>query len=88
VTGPAAAAAISAVTDTVPVPVRLDHVPAGVELRGPAARLAGMLEAGFLTEAGWDPAARALSLPAEHPLLGRTLCRVGGCPATAHGTKT
>ena len=85
-TGPAPAAAISAVTDT--VTARLDHVLAGVELTGPAARLAGMLEAGFLTEAGWDPAARVLSPPAEHPLLGRTLCRVGGCPATAHGTKT
>ena len=81
-----AAAAMSAVTDT--VTACLDHVLAGVELTGPAARLAGMLEAGFLTEAGWDPAARVLSLPAEHPLLGRTLCRVGGCPATARGTKT
>ena len=27
-----------------------------------------------------------LSLPAEHPLLGRTVCRVGGCAATAHGS--
>ena len=87
-TGSAAAAAISAVTDNNTDTVRLDHVLAGVELTGPAGRLAGMLEAGFLTEAGWDPVARVLSLPAEHPLLGRTLCRVGGCPATAHGAKT
>ena len=62
------------------------HVLAGVVLGGPAARLAGMLDPAFLAEAGWDPASRVLSLPAGHPLLGRTLCRADGCPATAHGT--
>jgi len=87
VTGAVSAATVSAVTDS-DNRADLDHVLAGVALVGVAARLAGMLEAGFLTEAGWDPAARVMSLPAEHPLLGRTLCRVGGCPATAHGTKT
>ena len=61
---------------------------AGVMLDGPAARLAGMLDPAFLAEAGWDPASRVLSLPASHPLLGRTLCRADGCPATAQGTKT
>ena len=61
---------------------------AGVMLDGPAARLAGMLDPAFLAEAGWDPASRVLSLPAGHPLLGRTLCRADGCPATAQGTKT
>ncbi len=60
----------------------------GVLLEGPAARLAWMLDEAFLAEAGWDPASRVLSLPAGHRLLGRTLCRAGGCPATAHGTKT
>jgi integrase len=80
----AAAAAVSAIPD----PGSFDHVLVGVGLTGPAARLAGMLEAGFLTEAGWDPGARVLSPPAAHPLLGRTLCRVGGCLSTAHGTKT
>ena len=88
----ATAAALSTVTDAVPVldtdSAIFDHVLAGVGLTGPAARLAGMLQAGFLTEAGWDPAARVLSPPAEHPLLGRTLCRVGVCLSTAHGTKT
>ena len=64
------------------------HVLAGMLLRGPAARLAGLLDPAFLTEAGWDPVTRVLSLPARHRLLGRTLCRVDGCPATAHGTKT
>jgi len=63
------------------------HVLAGVVLDGPAARLAGMLDPAFLAEAGWDPASRVLSLPAGHQLLGRTLCRAEGCPATAHGTK-
>ncbi|MGH8918065.1 MAG: transposase, partial [Actinomycetes bacterium] len=54
---------------------------------GPAARLAAMLDPAFLVEAGWNPTIRVLSLPAQHPLLGRTLCRVDGCTATAHGTK-
>jgi len=62
-----------------------DHVLAGVALTGAAARLAGLLERGFLLEAGWDPVLRVLSLPAAHPLLGRTLCRVGGCSTTVHG---
>ncbi|HEX9357875.1 MAG TPA: tyrosine-type recombinase/integrase [Streptosporangiaceae bacterium] len=60
----------------------------GALLEGPAARLAGMLDQAFLTEAGWDPGSRVLSLPAAHPLLGRVVCRAGGCAATAHGTKT
>lgn len=75
------ARAVSALTG----PARFDYVLAGVELTGPAARLAGMLEAGFLLETGWDPAARVLSLPAAHPLLGRTLCRIRGCETTVHG---
>src|SRR5215813_4891037 len=57
---------------------------AGVVLDGPAARLAQMTDPAFLAEAGWDPATRVVSLPAAHPLLGRTLCRAEGCPATAH----
>jgi len=81
VSGVAPARAVSAVSD----PARFDHVLAGVSLTGQAARLAGLLEAGFLTEAGWDPAARVLSLPAAHPLLGRTLCRIGECTTTVHG---
>ena len=85
-------AALSTLTRAVPVldsdTVVFEHVLAGVGLSGPAARLAGMLQAGFLAEAGWDPAERVVSPPAEHPLLGRTLCRVGGCLSTAHGTKT
>ena len=60
---------------------------AGIALDGPAARLAGMLDLAFLAGAGWDPVSRVLSLPARHPLLGRTLCRADGCPATVHGTK-
>jgi hypothetical protein len=59
----------------------------GTVLDDAAGRVAGMLDSAFLAEAGWDPAARVLSLPAEHRLLGRRLCRVDGCAATAHGTK-
>jgi hypothetical protein len=88
VTGATTAAAISPVTLIDPDTAGFDHVLAGVGLTGPTARLAGLLEAGFLTEAGWDPAARVLSPPAAHPLLGRTLCRVGGCLSTAHSGPT
>jgi hypothetical protein len=59
-------------------------------MRAPTAeqRLAGERPTrALLEEAGWDPADRVLSLPACHPLLGRTLCRADGCPATAQGTK-
>ena len=59
----------------------------GVLLAGPAARLAAMLDQAFLAGAGWDPGSRMLSLPAGHRLLGRVVCRTGGCDATAHGTR-
>jgi len=55
---------------------------AGVALDGVAAALAGLLDPEFLARAGWDPASRVLSPPAEHRLLGRHVCRVGGCVAT------
>jgi integrase len=60
------------------------HVLAGVVLDGEAARLAGMLDWAVLQEAGWDPAARILFLPAQHQLLGRQVCRAGGCAGTVH----
>ncbi len=63
----------------------LPHVLAGVEVDNSVACLAGLLDRGFLTEAGWDPVTRVLGLPAQHPLLGRLLCRVDGCVATARG---
>ena len=80
--GAAPAAAVSALAHH---PGGFDHVLAGVALTGPAARLAGLLDPAFLVEAGWDPMMRVLSLPAAHPLLGRTLCRVEGCSTTVHG---
>jgi hypothetical protein len=69
-------------------PVEFGHVLAGEAVAGMAAELADRLDPAFLTEAGWDPVGRVLSLPAEHPLLGRTVCRVGGCTSTAHGGPT
>ncbi len=60
------------------------HVLAGAELDGQAERLAALLDPSFLSEAGWDPVSRALSLPAGHRLLGRAVCRVGGCATTVH----
>jgi integrase len=56
----------------------------GVALDGAAARLASMLDRGFLDEAGWDPRTRVLSLPTQHRLLGRRVCRAGGCERTVH----
>jgi len=62
----------------------LPHVLGGVVLDGTAARLAGMLDRASLQEAGWDPAARILFLPAQHRLLGRQVCRAEGCTGTVH----
>ena len=59
-----------------------EHVMTGVVLDETAARLARMLDPAFLAEAGWDPASRVLSLPAGHRLLGRAVCRAGGCTTT------
>lgn len=67
-------------------PDEFGHVLAGQAVGGAAAELAGRLDPAFLSEAGWDPVSRVLSLPAGHRLLGRTVCRVGGCTSTAHGT--
>ncbi len=75
----APAVAVSAAADA----AGFGHVLAGVALDGPAARLAGLAEAGFLTAAGWDPRLRVLAPPPAHPLLGRPLCRADGCAATA-----
>jgi hypothetical protein len=61
------------------------HVVDGVVLDGAAGRLARMLDSGFLDGAGWDPRTRVLSLPAQHRLLGRRVCRADGCERTVHG---
>lgn len=83
--GATAASAVPAVTVIDRGQAGSDHVLAGVVLGSDTARLAGLLDVEFLAEAGWDPVARVLSLPAAHPLLGRALCRVGGCTTTVHG---
>ena len=46
------------------------------------ARLAALTEPALLAEAGWDPAARVLSLPSGHPLLGWR-----ACPSAGWGTR-
>ncbi len=48
-----------------------------------SAALAGRIDAAFLAEAGWDAGTWVLTLPAEHPLLGRTFCRAPGCQTTS-----
>ncbi|MDT3446897.1 hypothetical protein [Pseudofrankia sp. BMG5.37] len=50
-----------------------------------AARVAALLDAGFLAEVGWDAARRLLSPPPGHRLLVRLVCRAAGCTATAAG---
>ena len=47
-----------------------------------SAALASRIDAAFLAEAGWDAGTWVLTLPAEHPLLGRTFCRAPGCQTT------
>jgi hypothetical protein len=65
-----------------------DELPAGrlfagrVLLDERSAALASRIDAAFLAEAGWDPGTWVLTLPAEHPLLGRTFCRAPGCQTT------
>jgi integrase len=48
-------------------------------------RLAGLLDAGFLAGAGWDPARLILEVPAGHRLLGWQQCRVAGCISRGDG---
>lgn len=78
-TGVALAVAEPAITGTGRA---CEHVMTGVVLDETAARLARMLDRAFLAGAGWDPASRVLSLPAGHRLLGRVVCRAGGCTTT------
>src|SRR6266568_4704500 len=47
-----------------------------------SAVLASRIDPAFLAEAGWDAGTWVLTLPAEHPLLGRTFCRAPGCQTT------
>jgi hypothetical protein len=56
----------------------------GVVLSGRAAKLAKLLDLSLLGEAGWDSKTAVLALPAEHRLLGRSVCRVDGCEASVH----
>jgi integrase len=46
-------------------------------------RLVTLIEPGFLAEVGWDAQRLVMCPPAGHPLLGRPVCRVEGCSATA-----
>ncbi|MGH3604113.1 MAG: tyrosine-type recombinase/integrase, partial [Pseudonocardiaceae bacterium] len=55
------------------------------ELDLPAARLAAVIDSGFLAEVGWDPVSLTLSPPPGHLLLIRVVCRVEGCLSTATG---
>ena len=45
-------------------------------------RLVGLIDPGFLAEAGWEPVTRTLTLASGHPLLGRRVCAAPGCRTT------
>src|SRR5487761_1595675 len=78
-----AAARISAVPAPPPGELPAGGLFAGrVPLDERSAALAGRIDAAFLAEAGRDATAWVLTLPAEHPLLGRTFCRAPGCQTT------
>lgn len=76
----AAAGALSPADGSCEIP----GVLAGVVLSGAALRLGRMLDRGLLDETGWDPRVRVLFLPARHRLLGRPMCRAGGCGSAVH----
>ena len=92
-TAPAAAAAVvPAAPDGLAAETAagdLAHVFAGRALarglRAEARRLAGLLDAGFLAGAGWDPARLILEVPPGHRLLGWQQCRVAGCISRGDG---
>ena len=48
-----------------------------------AAAVMALVDSAFLTEAGWDSDAMLLCPPADHPLLGRPICRAADCSNTA-----
>ncbi len=75
----------AAVHATAAIPARSDvsHVFAQRHVKGRARRVAAAIDPTFLSEVGWDADVLVLSVPAEHPLLGRPVCRAAGCSATA-----
>lgn len=72
----AVAGAATTVTDA-------SHVFADAVADRHAVAIAAVIDPAFLTEAGWDAAARVLCPPSRHPLLGRPVCRAAGCSTTA-----
>jgi integrase len=66
------------------VPAGADHdrlVGRGVDEQ--TARIAAEIDPGFLAEVGWDRRTGVLFPPADHPLLGRPVCRAPNCTTTA-----
>ncbi|MEZ0073822.1 hypothetical protein [Planotetraspora sp. GP83] len=73
-----AAVAAPAVVGEKPVAVPdASHVFGEYGIKAGPARLAVFIDPGFLSEAGWDPATRVLSLPPGRPLLGWRACPNG-----------
>jgi integrase len=67
------------------VAVSAEALGAGGAVEPKAARLAALIDAAFLAEAGWDPLTRVLSLPPEHAQLGWRLCPTHGCANQVYG---
>jgi hypothetical protein len=67
-----------------PVTASARHVFAAVAgLDSHTVRIAVLIDAGFLTGAGWDPDRLVLAPRPGHRLLGRPVCRAEGCATTA-----
>jgi integrase len=63
--------------------MRCEHVFGGRVVDAETARWAARVDSVFLAEVGWDEQQLMLFPPADHPLLGRPVCRALGCEATA-----
>lgn len=50
---------------------------------GPAARVWAAIDEKFLVLVNWDPGWQVMSLPEDHPVLGRKPCRIQGCNSPA-----
>jgi integrase len=59
------------------------HVFAAAGIDPHTARIAALIDPGFLTETGWDPDRLVLAPPPDHRLLVRPVCRAEGCSTTA-----
>jgi integrase len=73
----------AAVRAAVGAAVRCEHVFGERVVDAQTAVGAQRVDVTFLVDAGWDAGWQVLRPPADHPLLGRPVCRAAGCTTTA-----